>query len=626
MTQHLQTMMCEYTTLIIMLYIGVRCLNQRNNKIIRLFSHFVFGVIAFQIINIPVRMVDAGLVRMPAAVVFVLNCGFMIAETFVTYEWFYFFESIQNSLFVEKKIIRVLRSIPLVLMIVLCVVSWWTGWLFYVDDTGMYRRGVLFALQVVLPYTYVFVTLVSAIVYSITRREKRSAVIITIALIPALICSVLQIIAGGSYVLAGLTLSAMFVYIELCMEDSRKIEKLEVIEKANHDLENALDMANKANNAKTVFLNSMSHDIRTPINGIRGMVEICRFYLNDRKKAEECLDKIMAASGFLLELVNDVLDMNKLESGEIVLTKEPFCLSKLLMEVDSVIEMQADESGVDYIKAPLNIENDHLIGSSLHIKQILQNIVSNAVKYNKRGGYVRVSCTENRIDEKNIMFEFVCTDNGQGMSEDFQKKAFEPFAQEKTRVRTTYAGTGLGLAISKKLTVQMGGTIEFISRQGYGTTFYVKIPFEIDDSYESRQQKISADEKIRLDGNKIIIAEDNELNMEIARFIIEGAGAQVMPAVNGEEAVKIFETSQYGEYKVVLMDVMMPVMGGLEAAQNIRKMDRPDAKTVAMIAMSANAFHDDVEQSLAAGMNVHMAKPLDFDKLLATIKEYCDKN
>ena len=402
-------------------------------------------------------------------------------------------------------------------------------------------------------------------------------------------------------------------------------EKLREL-KYQHQLKAAAQQAEKANVAKTDFLRRMSHDIRTPINGIRGMVEICRFYLNDRKKAEECLDKIMAASGFLLELVNDVLDMNKLESGEIVLTKEPFCLSKLLMEVDSVIEMQADESGVDYIKAPLNIENDYLIGSSLHIKQILQNIVSNAVKYNKRGGYVRVSCTENRIDEKNIMFEFVCTDNGQGMSEDFQKKAFEPFAQEKTRVRTTYTGTGLGLAISKKLTVQMGGTIEFISRQGYGTTFYVKIPFEIDDSYESRQQEISADEKIRLDGNKIIIAEDNELNMEIARFIIEGAGAQVMPAVNGEEAVKIFETSQYGEYKVVLMDVMMPVMGGLEAAQNIRKMDRPDAKTVAMIAMSANAFHDDVEQSLAAGMNVHMAKPLDFDKLLATIKEYCDKN
>lgn len=402
-------------------------------------------------------------------------------------------------------------------------------------------------------------------------------------------------------------------------------EKLREL-KYQHQLKAAAQQAEKANVAKTDFLRRMSHDIRTPINGIRGMVEICRFYLNDRKKAEECLDKIMAASGFLLELVNDVLDMNKLESGEIVLTKEPFCLSKLLMEVDSVIEMQANESGVDYIKAPLNIENDHLIGSSLHIKQILQNIVSNAVKYNKRGGYVRVSCTENRIDEKNIMFEFVCTDNGQGMSEDFQKKAFEPFAQEKTRVRTTYAGTGLGLAISKKLTVQMGGTIEFISRQGYGTTFYVKIPFEIDDSYESRQQEIAAEEKIRLDGNKIIIAEDNELNMEIARFIIEGAGAQVMPAVNGEEAVKIFETSQYGEYKVVLMDVMMPVMGGLEAAKNIRKMDRPDAKTVAIIAMSANAFHDDVEQSLAAGMNVHMAKPLDFDKLLATIKEYCDKN
>ena len=218
------------------------------------------------------------------------------------------------------------------------------------------------------------------------------------------------------------------------------------LKKAKNIAIEALQTAENANKAKTDFLSNMSHDIRTPMNAIIGIISLIRHNAGDKEKVIEYADKIDISSQHLLGIINDVLDMNKLESGEIVLTKEPFCLSKLLMEVDSVIEMQANESGVDYIKAPLNIENDHLIGSSLHIKQILQNIVSNAVKYNKRGGYVRVSCTENRIDEKNIMFEFVCTDNGQGMSEDFQKKAFEPFAQEKTRARTTKAAPGYYLA------------------------------------------------------------------------------------------------------------------------------------------------------------------------------------
>ena len=214
----------------------------------------------------------------------------------------------------KNRVLRVIGGVPLVLMTVLCVASWWNGWLFYVDDAGAYHRGVLFGLQIALPYTYVFVTLISAIVYTLTRREKRSAVIMTIALIPALICSVLQVVAGGSYVLVGLTFATMFVYIELCMEDIRKIEKLAMLEESKKELEEALDMATRANNAKTVFLNSMSHDIRTPMNAIIGFTDLLSENLDDKEKAGDYIAKIRSSSDYLLSLINNVLEMARIES------------------------------------------------------------------------------------------------------------------------------------------------------------------------------------------------------------------------------------------------------------------------------------------------------------------------
>lgn len=382
----------------------------------------------------------------------------------------------------------------------------------------------------------------------------------------------------------------------------------------------AARQAKSANIAKTDFLRRMSHDIRTPINGIRGMVEICRYNLGNIKKEEECLDKIMSASGFLLDLVNDVLDMNKLESGDIYLRMEPFSLSKVIGEISNVIEMQAMEQGITYKMSCENIKYDNLIGSELHLKQVLQNILSNAVKYNVENGSVSLSYSE--IFRNEMMYiEFVCKDTGIGMSEEFQRIAYEPFAQESENARTDYNGTGLGLAITKKIVDKMGGVINFDSELGKGTTFKIIIPFKINYDAET-EENIEKKEENSIKGMKILIAEDNELNMEITKFMLENEGAIASEAHNGQEALDKFVNSKEGEYDVILMDIMMPVMNGLDTTKKIRSLDRADAKKVVIIAMSANAFYDDIERSKDAGMNEHVAKPVDADVLIDVISKY----
>ena len=391
-------------------------------------------------------------------------------------------------------------------------------------------------------------------------------------------------------------------------------------------LEKSVEQAEQANVAKTDFLRRMSHDIRTPINGIRGMVDICRYNIGNQKKQEECLDKIMLSSTFLMELVNDVLDMNKLESGQIRLEEKPFSIHEILKEVETVVGMAATEHGITLTVKMGEIIHENLLGSSLHIRQILQNIASNAVKYNKTNGKVVLECRELPSENEKAVFEFVCTDTGIGMSPEFQKHAFEPFAQEKTSARTSYAGTGLGLAIVKKLVEQMEGTIRFVSKPGEGTQFTIVIPFLVDRTMEKEtEDEQGTDEKKGIKNDKILLVEDYEINMEIAKFVLENEGAKVKEAWNGKEAVDIFAASEPGEYDVILMDLMMPVMGGLEASQRIRMMSREDAKTIPIIAMTANAFADDEERSLSAGMDAHISKPLDAEQFIQVISDICRK-
>lgn len=381
------------------------------------------------------------------------------------------------------------------------------------------------------------------------------------------------------------------------------------------------EKAEQANHAKTEFLQRMSHDIRTPINGIRGMIEIANYYKDDPDKQTECRKKIWDASGLLLELVNEVLDMGKLESGEIMLEEREFDLKELLDSVGMVVDKQARERGITIITDGYPVEHCCLLGSPLHLRRLLMNIISNAVKYNRVGGEIRLGCCEKpSADPETAQIEFTCADTGIGMSEEFQKHVFEPFAQERNFARSEYGGTGLGMPIAKSLAEKMGGTLSFVSRQGVGTTFTLSLSFRICHAPEKRNKPKRLLQTSSIAGLHVLVAEDNRMNMEIAEFVLNVEEASIIKAVNGEEAVRIFADSRPGEIDAILMDVMMPVMDGLEATRRIRAMKRPDARTIPIIAMTANAFAEDRQLAFAAGMDMHIAKPLEGSEMVETLE------
>lgn len=385
-------------------------------------------------------------------------------------------------------------------------------------------------------------------------------------------------------------------------------------------LEKTAEDAERANIAKTDFLRRMSHDIRTPINGIRGMVEISRRYAGDEAKQEECREKIMTTSGFLLDLVNDVLNMNKLESGAVTLEEKPFNLRRMIREIVTTVEGQAWCENVQVSCKTLAWNHENLIGSPMHLHQVLQNVVGNAVKYNRPGGSVTISCEEKGFDGTTATFLFTCTDTGRGMSAAFQQHAFEAFAQEESGARTAYKGTGLGLPIAKELAEQMGGEIRFESELGVGTTFYITLPFRVDPN-PPEAESAKPEQAASIKGAHVLLVEDNELNMEISQYILEAAGVIVDQAWNGQEAVRRFSESEPGTFDCILMDVMMPLMDGLEATRTIRAMQRPDAATIPIVAMTANTFSEDEQRSREAGMNLFLNKPVESEKMLQTVLE-----
>ena len=390
-------------------------------------------------------------------------------------------------------------------------------------------------------------------------------------------------------------------------------------EKYKAELLIAAKKAEAANRAKTEFLQRMSHDIRTPINGICGLVNMADHCADDMEKQTEYRTKVKEASNLLLELVNDVLDMSKLESGEVILEEIPFDLSRISREVLVVIEQMAAEQNIWIVWEKKEITHRKFIGSPGYVKRVMMNILSNAVKYNRKNGHIYISCREIPSGQPEMTtIEFVCRDTGIGMTDEFQKHIFEPFAQEHAGSRTKFAGTGLGMPIAKKLIETMGGTITFESENGAGTTFVIRIPFKIDLNSDKREEKKDVSDGKSIKGLHILLAEDNELNMEIAEFVLQNEGAVVTKAWNGQEAVERFKKSEPGEFDAILMDIMMPVMNGYEAAKTIRSMDRKDAKVIPIIAMTANAFAEDRIKAKEAGMDEHISKPVD-EKLLVKV-------
>lgn len=390
-------------------------------------------------------------------------------------------------------------------------------------------------------------------------------------------------------------------------------------------LQAAFEEMSSANRAKTEFLSRMSHDIRTPINGIMGMLEIIRKNRNDQKRVDDCLDKIRISSAHLLSLINDVLDMSKLESGHIELENVPFRLDEVLQELNTLAQAQIAESGLQLLHEGVSAQHLALRGSPLHLRQILLNLFSNAVKYNKPGGSVKTSVKEISSNASSATFQFVVADTGLGMSEEFVKnELFEPFTQEHGGARTRYQGTGLGMCIVKELVAQMGGSITTKSKLGEGTTFCVTLPFALDTSGQTAPE-VSKAKADSLQGMRVLLVEDNEINMEIAEFFLTDLHAVVTKAADGKQALETYLQAPAGSFDAILMDVMMPVMDGMEAARAIRASAKPDAKTIPIIAMTANAFVEDKRKTKEAGMNAHLSKPLNAQQLAACLHEFYKK-
>ena len=409
------------------------------------------------------------------------------------------------------------------------------------------------------------------------------------------------------------------------------IRSISDVKKKEQELLQQVAEARKDAALKSRFLSNMSHDIRIPINGIIGMTELADRYPDNPEIQKKCREKLLESARHLVSMVNDILDMNKLETEQFVENDIPFNLAAVLNRVNTDQQMQAGKKKIDYVVDWKKSEMNHmyLMGNPVYIEKLLTVITDNAVKFTKPGGNVSVWCREISEDDERAFYEFGCSDNGIGMSEEFAGHAFEMFSQENKTSRTQYEGTGLGLAIAKKITERLGGTIEIKSKKNCGTTVTMTIPFKTGvQNLMQYTENVNTEstEDIPLEGLHALIAEDNELNLEIAKLMLEETGICVECAADGKEAVAKFEESEPGYYDVIFMDIMMPYMNGWDATRKIRTLQRPDADKIPIIAMSANAFAEDIINSHISGMNWHLTKPIDADKLMTALKECIRKN
>ena len=395
------------------------------------------------------------------------------------------------------------------------------------------------------------------------------------------------------------------------------------LESKNLELREAVFQAQKANAAKSSFLSRMSHDIRTPLNGIIGLIKINETHMDDRELVKTNQDKMLVSADHLLSLINDVLQMSKLEDENIEISHEPIDLGEISREVGTIISGRTAEAGIAFEIGKQELPVSYVYGSPLHIRQIFLNIYGNCIKYNKPHG--KVTTTLKCLGEKNgiVTYRWTISDTGIGMSEEFLKHIFEPFVQEHSDARTVYSGTGLGMSIVKKIIDRMNGTIVVTSKEGEGSTFVITLPFEIAE----KPEEISAemDGEVNIAGLHLLLAEDNELNAEIARTLLEDEGAITTIVNDGQQAVDIFSRNKPGTFDAILMDIMMPEMDGLSATKAIRALDREDAGTIPIIAMTANAFDEDEKKCMEAGMNAHLVKPLDIQKMKEAVCRYLNK-
>ena len=394
-------------------------------------------------------------------------------------------------------------------------------------------------------------------------------------------------------------------------------------QKEKEQLQIAYEKADMESKTKTEFMNRMSHDLRTPINGILGMIHVIRKSWNNQEKLEDSVDKIEISTRHLMDLVNDVLDMSKLESGHLTVHEEPFDLEDLMKEVAVLMQGQLEETGITHRKHRENMQHTMLKGDALQLQRIMMNLFGNAVKYNKKNGTIDTCATEISCDGKNVLYEFRIEDSGIGMSREYMEhELFQPFTQEKADARTQYKGTGLGMSIVKGLIDRMNGTISVRSTPGEGSEFTFRLAFRLAEEERQQAADNKEDAKDDLAGMRVLLVEDNDINMEIAEFYLTDAGIIVEKAWNGKEAVEKYEGTPKGYYSAILMDIMMPVMNGIEAARNIRRKEKNGGKEIPIIAMTAQSERESKESCSLAGMNAYISKPVDPENLIRILRMY----
>lgn len=527
---------------------------------------------------------------------FVLDAIFLFSVGFISMFLFCYSENMYGSAMFKKKFSLTVIHIPIFLLCAVLMVSYLTGW----------NYKFLHALMIANVYNGISIMLSAWRIHKEKNPERKKILWESILyIVPFFIGILLQCFFDTlPWANTALTITILLIFIN---------NQERLLQKKTQDAEMAV-------RAKAEFLSRMSHDIRTPINGMMGMLDIAQSHLENPERIDSCLSKMRGAADQLLCIINDVLDMSKLETGSIQLIEEPFDMVSLLRGTLAVQEIIASEKGLNLEQDIENrISHPYVCGSPNYVRSILVNIISNAIKYTDAGGMVSVSIRELSCNGEYAEFEFVVSDTGIGMSEEFAEHIFEPFTQEHAENRSSYQGTGLGMSIVKNLVSKMKGTITLHTLQGEGTTFTITLPIKLDTVCVEKRE---SEEEASIDGMKILLVEDNDLNLEVAQYILEDVGAKITVAKNGFEAVKFFKESEENAFDAVLMDVMMPVMDGLTATKKIRELRRKDARNVPIIAMTANVFNEDVMAAREAGMNEHIAKPLDFDKLIHTLAKY----
>lgn len=530
-------------------------------------------------------------------VLFILDAAFIFSVASISLFFLCYSENIYGSNMFKKSIPLITIHIPIDVLCIIIVASYRTEWIYKYPQILMIANI----------YNAYSVLLSLWRIHKEKNAEKRKVLWQPVFyIVPFFIGIFLQCFFNTMpWANTSLTITILLIFVN---------NQQRLLQKKTQDAEAAV-------RAKSEFLSHMSHDIRTPINGMMGMLDIAQAHLNNPEKMDLCLSKMRGAADQLLSLINDVLDMSKIETGSIQLVEEPFDMIRLLNGTLAVQEIIASEKSLT-IEQDIEgaIEHPCVCGSPNYVRSILVNIISNAIKYTNPGGDIFVSARELSCDGEYVKFEFIVSDTGIGMSEEFAEHIFEPFTQEHAENRSSYQGTGLGMSIVKNLINKMKGTITLETKQGEGSTFTITLPVKLDTvCFEETETE---EEETSIEGMKILLVEDNDLNLEVAQYILEDAGAEIIVARNGLESVELFEQSESDSFDVILMDVMMPVMDGLTATKRIRKLKRKDARTVPVIAMTANVFNEDIIAAKEAGMNEHIAKPLDFDKLIHTLAKY----